>query len=233
MTTLYSFSGTDGQSPGHLLQATNGNFYGLADIGGAMGDGTVFEITPAGVLTTLYSFCSQKNCGDGSFPNGLMQATNGNFYGTTANGGLSGNWGTIFQITPKGALTTLHRFCSQTNCADGALPQAGLMLDTDGTFYGVTSGGTYGTIFSLSSGISPFVEALPNFGRAGRVVGILGTDLTGTTGVSFNGTPATTFTVLSPTAIKVTVPSGATTGTIQVTTPRGTLKSNLAFKVVP
>jgi hypothetical protein len=107
------------------------------------------------------------------------------------------------------------------------------MLDTDGTFYGVTSGGTYGTIFSLSSGISPFVEALPNFGRAGRVVGILGTDLTGTTGVSFNGTPATTFTVLSPTAIKVTVPSGATTGTIQVTTPKGTLKSNLAFKVVP
>jgi hypothetical protein len=113
------------------------------------------------------------------------------------------------------------------------------MQHTDGTFYGVTGGGSSagcpsgcGTVFSLSVGLGPFVKALPDFGKAGRVVGILGSDLTSTTSVSFNGTPAT-FTVVSPSAIKVTVPSGATTGTIEVTTSKGTLKSNAVFHVLP
>ena len=89
LTTLHSFDGTDGANPyAGLVQATDGNFYGTTSSGGANGDGTVFKITPSGTLTTLYSFCSQSGCTDGANPDaGLVQATNGNFYGTTLDGG--------------------------------------------------------------------------------------------------------------------------------------------------
>jgi uncharacterized repeat protein (TIGR03803 family) len=251
LSTLYSFCSqsncTDGYGPSTVVQVASGVFYGITNQGGAncldglpSGCGTVFEITPKGVLKTLYSFCSQTNCSDGSNPNGLIQATDGNLYGTTSTGGLSGNWGTIFEITAAGTLTTLHQFCSQTNCEDGAGPQSGLMQATDGSFYGTTGEGGSdcigaagcGSVFSLSMGLSPFVEALPNFGKAGGGVGILGSDLTGAISVSFNGTPATDFTVISATVIKATVPLGATTGTIDVTTPTGTLSSNVPFRIL-
>jgi hypothetical protein len=112
--------------------------------------------------------------------------------------------------------------------------------DTNGTFYGTTinggsSGNCYqgcGTVFSLSLGLGPFVETRPTVGKVGTAVIILGTDLTGATGVSFNGTAAT-FKVVSSTEITTTVPTGATTATVTVTTPNGTLKSNVAFRVIP
>jgi uncharacterized protein (TIGR03437 family) len=75
------------------------------------------------------------------------------------------------------------------------------------------------------------VKTLPSFGEAGDTIHILGTDLTGATSVTFNGTPAA-FTILSPTAMTATVPSGATRGKIQVTTPSGTLLSNVPFLVL-
>ena len=81
-------------------------------------------------------------------------------------------------------------------------------------------------------GIAPFVETRPALGKAGYNVQILGSDLTGATGVTFNGVAAT-FTVASPTLIKTTVPAGATTGPVKVTTPTGTLKSNVVFRVMP
>src|SRR5271156_3730450 len=124
LTTLYSFcsqSGcTDGANPiAGLVQATNGNLYGTTYFGGTNGLGTVFEITPAGQLTTLYSFCSQSGCTDGATPYaGLVQATNGNLYGTTSEGGTNFA-GTVFDITPAGQLTTLYSFCSQPGCTDG------------------------------------------------------------------------------------------------------------------
>jgi large repetitive protein len=104
---------------------------------------------------------------------------------------------------------------------------------TDGNFYGTTSiGGTYndGTVFSLSVGLRPFVETRPTSGEAGAAVIILGNNLTGATGVSFNGTAAA-FTVVSSTKIITTVPDGATTGQVEVTTPSGTLTSNVSFNV--
>jgi uncharacterized repeat protein (TIGR03803 family) len=144
LTTLYSFcpqSGcTDGANPvAGLVQATDGNFYGTTNFGGAYGGGTLFKITPHGTLTTLYSFCSQTNCADGrGLYAGLIQATDGNLYGTTYGGGPGGS-GTIFKITPSGALTTLYIFCIQgRNCADGANPGAGLVQAADGNFYGTT-----------------------------------------------------------------------------------------------
>lgn len=243
LTTLYRFcsqaSCTDGSLPvAGLAQDTSGNFYGTTKSGGANNYGTVFEITQKGALTTLYTFCSQPNCADGEYPvAGLFQATDGNFYGTTQDGGAYGS-GTVFEITPKGTLTTLYSFCSQLNCTDGQSPNAGLVQGTDGIFYGTTvSGGTSlctlgcGTVFGLSIGLKPFVKTLPTSGKVGRRVAILGNSLSGASGVTFNGTAAT-FKVVSNTEITTTVPSGATTGAVEVTTPSGILKSNAAFHVV-
>jgi uncharacterized repeat protein (TIGR03803 family) len=163
LTTLYSFcsqtSCGDGANPlAGLVQASDGNFYGTTSGGGAYESGTVFKITPTGTLTTLYSFCSQRNCPDGASPYaGLVQGSDGNFYGTTAYGGIlnedcGGTCGTVFQITPSGALITLYNFCSQPNCADGYAPFSGLIQASDGNFYGETGGYGEGggTVFKIT-----------------------------------------------------------------------------------
>jgi len=177
LTTLYSFCSqpncTDGSQPfAALVQATNGDFYGTTAAGGASAGydyGTVFKITPSGTLTTLHSFCSQgapPNCTDGyQLQGALIQATNGDLYGTTysggANPGYSGNGGgTVFKITPSGRLTTLYSFCSQNQCTDGLSPSSGLVQGTNGNLYGTTElGGTndalaggLGTVFSITPG---------------------------------------------------------------------------------
>jgi len=252
LTTLYRFcaqSGcTDGSYPSGLVQATDGNLHGTTGGGGANGGGgTVFRITPSATLTTLYSFCSESDCTDGADPAGLVQATDGNFYGTTSGGGVngtdcgSGGCGTVFKITPSGTLTTLYSFCPQGRvCEDGRAP-VGLVQDTNGMFYGTTAIGAHisdcrsvgcGTIFSLSVGLGPFVKTQPASARVGGFVEILGTNLTGATSVSFNGTPAV-FRVVLNSLIKTTVPAGATTGTVQAVTPGGTLSSNVPFRVLP
>jgi uncharacterized repeat protein (TIGR03803 family) len=238
LTTLYSFGArtTDGVSPvAGLVQATNGDLYGTTPHGGPNGGGTVFRITPAGTLTTLYGFCAQSGCADGSVPFApLVQATDGNLYGTTGEGGAACNRGTIFKITPSGTLTTLYDFCPIIS-GDPRLTQEGLVQATNGDFCGTTwNGGTegYGAVFSLSAGLRPFVKTLPHFGAVGAAITILGTDLTGATSVSFSGTPAA-FEVVSATEITTTVPAGATSGIVQVTTPGGTLLSGGPFLVAP
>jgi len=241
LATSHSFDYADGEEPfGALVQATDRDLYGTTVYGGANGAGTIFKITPGGKLTTLYSFCSQgtyPNCTDGYYPwGGLIQATDGNFYGTTSRGGtnlFAGSGGTLFKITPNGTLTTLYNFCSQSECTDGGGPVASLVQDTNGSFYGTAGGGADGdgTVFSLSVGLGPFVETQTTSGKVGAPVTILGTNLTGTTSVTFNGVPAA-FTVNSTgSAISATVPAGATTGTVQVVTPSGTLSSNVPFRV--
>jgi uncharacterized repeat protein (TIGR03803 family) len=236
LTTLYSFhGGTDGSGPAaRLIQASDGNFYGAAD-GGAHGAGTVFQLSPSGTLTTLYSFfCSQTNCTDGASPDRLIQASDGNFYGTTFYGGISSacsglGCGTIFQLSPAGTLTTLHSFRGGST---GKFPGT-LIQVPSGNFYGATfEGGSdgNGTVFALGVGLSPFVETLPISGTVGMPVTILGFQMTGATSVTFNGTPAT-FQVVSGHTIKTTVPSGATTGPVIVTTPSRTLTSNVNFQV--
>jgi uncharacterized repeat protein (TIGR03803 family) len=243
-TLLYSFCSqtdcTDGESPyAALVQGTDGNFYGTTLNGGVIRSnaGTVFKITPHGTLTTLYAFCSGSSCSDGDGPAGLIQATDGDFYGATYDGG-SYFHGTIFRITPSGALTTLYAFCPQSGCTDGANPSATLAQDTSGKFYGTAYyGGDHdaceggcGTVFSLSVGLGAFVQTQPTSGKVGAAVKILGTDLTDASRVTFNGTAAK-FTVVSKSEIKATVPKGATTGTVQVKTSKETLKSNVVFRV--
>jgi uncharacterized repeat protein (TIGR03803 family) len=252
LTTLYSFCSqgncTDGSFPAvQLIQATDGNFYGTTGGGGANNHGTAFQITPAGTLTTLYSFCTEggSRCTDGYNVAPLVQATDGNFYGTTSNAGAN-SYGTIFKIAAGGQFTTLYSFCSQSGCTDGANPYAPLVQGTDGSFYGTTESGGIthcraahlmrfipcGTIFSLSVGLGQFVETQPTSRKAGGAVKIFGTDLNGATSVAFNSSAAV-FTVVSSSLITTTVPTDATTGFVTVTTPSGTLKSNKKFIVTP
>ena len=150
LTTLYSFGLSGGAEPmGNLVQAKDGNFYGTTSLNNVSNDsqitGTVFKMTPAGSVTTLYTF-------DGSgwaSPNaGLMQASDGNLYGTTAYGGAKGD-GSIFEITPAGVLTTVHSF--DPNNGDGVTPLCALVQGSNGKLYGTTSlsaTSSNGTVFS-------------------------------------------------------------------------------------
>ncbi len=150
VTTLHSFlGGVDGRNPrGALIQATDGNLYGTTLNEGDGGAGTVFKITLTGTLTVLHAFTGGI---DGGHPNaGVIQASDGNFYGTTVFGG-AGASGTVFKMTPAGALTTLHPF---TGAPDGAFPNASLVQALDGNFYGTTTqggGGVLGTVFKMTS----------------------------------------------------------------------------------
>ena len=286
--TLHTFATAEGQSvSAGLVQGTDGNFYGVATTGGANNWGTIFKMTPTGDLTVLYSFCSLQNCADGAAPyTPLIQASDGNFYGTTSKGGTagvafkitpggtysvlhnfvpqngdgaypssslvqatdgklygvtpsggSGAYGTIYNITTSGTFTTLHTFAN----TDGDNPQSPLKQNTNGLLYGTTySGGTStmcdgggcGVVYSLNIGAKPFVSLVRPSGEVGAKVEILGQELKGTTGLSFNGTAAT-FTIVSNTYLTAIVPAGATTGTVQVTTSSATLSSNQAFRVTP
>ena len=170
-STLYSFCSLPGcaegfEPVGGVIQGSDGNFYGTTYAGGQVPAnsngstwGTVFRITPAGVLTTLHSFCSRAACADGQWPNAaLVQGKDGNFYGTASEGGRGAVYalGTVFKITPAGQLTTLHNFCSESGCAEGGMLTAGLVRGKDGDFYGTTTvggaNGNGGTVFKIHSG---------------------------------------------------------------------------------
>ena len=136
LTNLYFFTGTnDGANPyAPLVQGSDGNFYGTTSGGGTNGgNGTVFQITTNGALTSLHSF----NGNDGADTSaGLVSGGDGNFYGTTAFGGTN-NLGTVFQISTNGTLTSLYSF---TGGADGVYPRVGLVRGSDGNFYGTAEG---------------------------------------------------------------------------------------------
>jgi uncharacterized repeat protein (TIGR03803 family) len=237
-TLLYAWSCNenkclDGSNPnGGLVQAPSGGIYGATGDGGIDNYGVIFKMTPEGTLTPLFSFDST----DGRDPNGwgpLLVATDANLYGTTAEGGAYG-FGNVFELTSSGKLSTLYSFCSQPSCTDGAFAVYGIIQATNGNFYGTTYGGGasgYGTFFGLTSGLAPFVETLLTSGRVGAGVVILGNNLLGASNVSFNGTSAA-YTIVSNTAIRTTVPVGATTGFVTVVTPSGALTSNKIFRVI-
>jgi len=244
VTILHNFCSQDGcrdgNSPaGGLIQAGDGRFFGTTSLGGTYNGGTLFMMDVAGKLRTVYSFCSQSDCSDGDMPFGtLLQATDANLYGTTAQGGNgSGNCaseppgcGTVFEFSAGGSLTVLHAFDS----GDGQYPYPGLLQATNGIFYGTTAAGgadDHGTVYSLDAGLGAFVAFVRSAGKVGQTGGILGQGFTGTTSVMLNGVPAN-FTVVSNTYIKATVPPGAATGYVTVTTPTGVLTSNVPFHVI-
>lgn len=196
-------------------------------------------MAPKGTLKVLHKF-GQKNYPDDGYIlwAGLVQATDGNFYGATAFGGTEvcswaefGGCGVIFQITPSGAYSVLYNL----DGTDGATPASTPIQHTNGKIYGLTgAGGTSadGVVYSLDMGLGPFVSLVSTSGKVGKIVEVLGQGFTGTTGVSFNGTAAS-FTIKSDTYLTVTVPSGATTGPVTVTTPGASLNSSTQFRVTP
>ncbi|MGC9947028.1 MAG: choice-of-anchor tandem repeat GloVer-containing protein [Bryobacteraceae bacterium] len=219
-TILASFDVTDGESPyAGLIQASNGKFYGTTTTGAANSVGNVFEIAAGGTLTNLHSFGGQGGLTPYA---GVVQGTDGNLYGAT--------FGLVYEMTIGGHETVIEGL----NSDNGRDVYAAMVQGTDGIFYGTTAygGANHGTIYSVSAGLGAFVKTLPVSAKAGTSVTILGTDLTGATSVSFNGAAAA-FRVVSATEISTAVPTGASTGKVQVVTPGGTLSSNVPFQVQP
>jgi uncharacterized repeat protein (TIGR03803 family) len=225
---VYTFHGTDGAEPDGVIQANDGDLYGTTARGGPNNYGVVFKISH-GAFTVLHNFAGGS---DGIAPvGGLVQATDGNLYGTSE---VVGGCGTVFRISPAGEFATLYTLPSDGSL--GCSPLSTLVQHTNGKLYGTTwTGGTLnnGVFFSFDVGIGPFVSFLPAARQVGHTVEILGQGFTGTAAVSFNGTPATTFNVLTDTFMTATAPDGATSGFINVTTPGGTLTSNKKFQVKP
>lgn len=207
MATLYSFTGgTDGANPNTLMQSTSGDFYGTTQRGGLDGSGTVFKMPPGGVPVNLHSFSGQA---DGAHPQAaLVQSMDGNLYGTTFGGGLTGN-GTVFKMGTNGLLTSLVSF----NITNGDFPYAGLTFATDGNLYGTTSQGGnagHGTAFKMNtngvlSTLVSFVDVNGGFPHAGLIQGMDGS-FYGTTfkggnfdgGIVFKMTTNGTLTTLVP-----------------------------------
>ncbi len=167
---LYSFPSTIGPESmnpsGGLLQASDGNFYGVTRFGGAAGRGTVYRITPDGTFTQIYAFQADP---DGRAPTGsLIQATDGNLYGTTTDGG-SASAGTVFRLTLTGTETVLYSF---TGRSDGMYPQTGVIQARDGQLYGTTPFGDLinqiggGTVFRL--GLSGEYKLMHSFSSSGE-----------------------------------------------------------------
>jgi uncharacterized repeat protein (TIGR03803 family) len=160
LTTLYNFCAVEGCTDGELpdaapTQGTDGNYYGTAFEGGSEGVGTIWQLTPAGVFTALYSFCSQDGCTDGEYPRTqLLEDSSGYFYGTTEEGGEFGA-GVVYQYDPSTSTVGVgYSFCEQEGCTDGEIPIGNIVQDGLGNFYGSTAyGGTDddGTIWQLQT----------------------------------------------------------------------------------
>ena len=265
LTTLYSFAGSDGSYPqSGLIQASDGNFYGVTIEGGANGDGTAFMITPSGALTTLYSFCSQSGCADGEGPyGGLAQVSNGTIYGTTYYGGgnndcYSSGCGTLFSLSLGLPPFVETQLSSGKAGASVVILGAGLKGATSVSFNGtpakfaaksseiratIPAGATTGkvTVTTARGGtlntkvpfrVRPRIKSfLPKSGPVGDQVEITGVSLSQTTGVSFGSVAAAQFKADSDTQVTVTVPAGAKTGTIKITTSGGSVTSTGKFTV--
>ena len=293
---LHNFSGNTGSGDGWapaagLTRGTDGNFYGTTELGGSggldQGEGTVFKMTPAGKVTILHSFVGSDGAGsDGSYPKGaLVEASDGNFYGTCYSGGANGT-GTVFRISTKGVFTKIYDFVAEgASGGIGNYPRAGLIQASDGNLYGTAwDGGVYnsGTIYQLTldgvgtleasfdpgtDGFSPLgalvqgsdgrlyvtlqddggensddvqdqgaisvlnlqlaapaptiLSFTPAKAKVGAKVTIYGTSFVGTTSVKFGGVAAPVIDIDGSGVLTVTVPTGAMSGQISVTNAGG------------
>ncbi|HEY6338690.1 MAG TPA: choice-of-anchor tandem repeat GloVer-containing protein [Candidatus Sulfotelmatobacter sp.] len=227
ITVLHNFTGADGTDPSTgMVAGSNGEFYGSGQMGGASSAGVIFKVTTSGTYTLLHSL---NGTSDGSEPQVLMLATDGNFYGTAINAG-SASCGTIFKVTLAGAFSVVYNFDNTHGCN----PASYLTEGTDGLLYGVTGAGGAngnGVFYSLDVGLSPFITLQSVSGKAGSTVGILGQGFDSSSVVKFNGTAATKVTLTGTTYITATVPPGANTGLVTVTTGATTLTSTHTYLV--
>jgi len=237
LTVLYNFDQTHGSSPvSPLIQGTDGNFYGTTVSGGSGGGGVIFKITSTGTLTVLYDFNPPT---DGQSPyGGLVQASDGNFYGTAGQLGVN-NDGTLFELTSTGTFSVLDSF----DGTDGSTPQVTQLQHTNGILYGDTyqggtgslncAAGTCGVFYSRNASLPAFVRLVTSVGKAGATIGILGQGFTNSSVFTFGAVAASTFTLSGSTYASVSVPAGGMTGPVTVTTTGGTLTSNQMFRVIP
>jgi uncharacterized repeat protein (TIGR03803 family) len=213
-----------------LLQASDGNLYGVTPGGGANGTGTIYKLTLAGQYTLLYSFPRDNN----SNPAALIEASDGSLYGAT-NGNLGvGGHSLIFRITKTGQYSVVFPMTNLTS-QGGCLCY--LTQGSDGNIYGSAQvGGIYGggVLFALSAGLpKPAPRVLrftPRSGPVGTKVLIWGTNLLSAS-VSFNGVSSTAVTNGGSPYVTATVPVGATTGPITLTTPGGASTTKASFTV--
>jgi uncharacterized repeat protein (TIGR03803 family) len=148
-TVLYSFTGKgDGAFPNGVISDSHGNLYGTTNMGGAFGQGTVFEFTSGGSIKTIYSFTGGSDGGE-PFDSALVRDSQGNLFGTTMFDGGKISFGVVFKVTPSGTETVLHTFLGGS---DGAHPKGSLISDSEGNLYGTTSSGERlkgGTVFKI------------------------------------------------------------------------------------
>jgi uncharacterized repeat protein (TIGR03803 family) len=238
LTVLYTFPPGEG-SYGGLIEATNGLLYGTSvypyQVCPAPA-GSVFSISLSGSFKTILAIPACYPPGGGPFA-GLLEASNGLLYGSTALAGTY-NAGNIFAISLEGGS---FQNVAAFDVSDGAAPGTqgpALTQGSDGSLYGTTtSGGSGGggTVFQFNLGLTPPLPrirlAQPSSGAVGTTIRLTGNYLLNLTGVSFNGTPAT-FTPINVNYAEAVVPSGATSGPITVTTMNGsiTTKSNFTVK---
>lgn len=230
LTVLHNFTCTDGAFPlGVLIQGKDGNFYGTTEEGGTNGIGVVYKMTPSGSLTVLHNFVQTT---DGELPQvGLVQGTDGNLYGVSFGAGPN-NLGTIFKVTTKGVFSVVYSF-------DGSVaenPASALLQHTNGLLYGdTTNGGTShaGIVYSFNRGAVPFCSLQTASGKIGAMIGVFGQGFTSSSVAEFGGVSAAKVTLTGSTFLTATVPGGALTGSVTVTTGSTTLTCKQTFKVTP
>ncbi|MGO4879712.1 MAG: choice-of-anchor tandem repeat GloVer-containing protein [Bryobacteraceae bacterium] len=231
LTSLYNFpSGTFFGYRAPLLQAGDGNLYGAAPSGGANASGIIYKLTLDGQYTLLYTFPKNNNGG----PTTLIEGSDGNLYGATIGNFNAGGVGQLFRITKTGQYTLLYALDNPTR--DGAC-QCDMALGSDGIIYGTAQGAGStgaGAVFALDVGMpKPRPSARkfgPESGPTGTRVRIWGYNLLSAS-VEFNGVPAVSVSSSGPNYVWATVPTGATTGPITVTTPGGSDVTQASFTV--
>ena len=228
-STLATFdSFDDGQEPASgLTKGLDGNFYGTTLAGGASNTGSVFRLTPAGVLSALHVFDSTEANGSAGR---LLRMSDGSFFGTTFQNDNNGAPGLLFRITTSGVFEKWPVF----DGLHGSSAQGSLTFGSDGYIYGTTAeGGTVdgGVVYRFTSSPPQLSTFSPTKGRPGDSVVLVGRYLAGTSSVRFNGADALGFTIDSSGQITAVVPQSATTGPITITNPLGTASTS-AFTVM-
>ena len=235
LTILYDFPEGNGSYTG--VVELNGGFYGQTALGGTNNQGTIYELASDGTYTTLHNFSETQDSAEiPDFP--FTIGSDGNLYNAAA-GYYAGGFGaeSLYEITPSGTYTDLYNgFGVPDNCAptaNGCEANSGLLLHTNGKFYGVTMKGPEdaeggGTFYSLTDRQASFAKLVLSVAKAGTWVGILGQGFTNASDVSFNGQTAR-FEVVSDTYIRAKVPAGISAGRVVITSPAGILRSNADF----